>query len=352
MTHLVASVSGHGHGHLAITAPVLEHLHAVDPAWRITIWSGLPEAAIRRRLHCPFRYQLDELDFGLRMNPDLSVDIDATVADYRAIHENWRRQVEQRAEQLTRSGCRVLLSNISYLNITAAARAGIPAIALSPLNWADLYRHFAPDTAPCRAVFEEMVAAYNESTLFLAPEPRMPMPHFPQVETVAPVVQTGRNRRDEILDAYRLDPESKLLLLALGGQQARLRVDELPRIEGTRWLVDRLYAFERPDILNLERSGMTFPDLLASSDVLICKPGYGAFAEAARLARPVAYIRRPDWPEEVYLIDWLRRQVNCREALPGALEGAVRELLRKPPGHGCPDDGTAACVRRINDIAR
>lgn len=350
MTHLVASISAHGHGHLAITAPVLERLHALDPDWRLTVSSGLPETALRRRIHCPFDIQSDDLDFGLRMRPDLSVDVEATVADYRAIHDDWDTHLCRRAEWLTRSGCDLLLSNISYLNIAAAVRAGIPAMALSPLNWADLYRHFAPDEPDCHRVFDRMVAAYNKADVFLSPEPCMPAPHFERVEIIPPVVQTGQDRGDEIREAFNLDAHTRLVLLALGGRESALEFDDLPELPGVHWLVDRRCSLSRADILDLDGLGLAFPDVLAGSDLLVCKPGYGAFAEAACLGRPVVYVRRPDWPEEAYLIDWLRKQVTCREARlrePRSLEVAVLELLAGDSGPGCAPDGVSHSVERI-----
>ena len=44
---------------------------------------------------------------------------------------------------------------------------------------------------------------------------------------------------------------------------------------------------------------MNFADLLASSDALLCKPGYGSFVEAASCGVPVLYVARPDWPESL-----------------------------------------------------
>lgn len=340
---------------MAITAPVLERLHAHRPDWRLTVRSGLPEAALRRRIQCPFQLLGDEHDFGLRMRPDLSVDVASTVNDYAALHDHWADRVEQRAHWLLESGCDLLLANISYLNIAAAARAGTPAIALSPLNWADLFRYFAPDEAANEQIFEQMVAAYNRAAVFLAPQPCMPMPHFANVEIIPPVVQTGREHRAPIQRTFSLDESTSLLLLALGGQEAELDAAALPRLPGARWLVDGRYGLEREDILTIDRTGLAFPDLLASCDLLVCKPGYGAFAEAACLGKPVVYIRRPNWPEEIHLIDWLAEQVPCREGPrhdPRGLRDSIGALLDAPSPAGCRAAGVDVCCQRMLDMLR
>lgn len=348
--HILASITAHGFGHMAITAPVLERVHALAPQCRVTVSSDIAEPVLRRRIACPFELVADPDDFGLRMHRDLSVDVPATVADYDAVHGDWAGHVEGRAARLADAGYDLVLANISYMNIAAAARAGIPAIALCPLNWADLYHHFAPDSPACEAVFAEMAAAYNQAGVFLAPRPCMPMPNFHNVEVIPPIAQVGDDRRGWIREVFGLDASTRLVLLALGGQEAGYALQELPVISNTCWIVDERWGLERADILPLGRTGLAFPDLLASSDLLVGKPGYGAFAEAACLGKPVVYMRRPAWPEEAYLIEWLARQVPCREVTPGdtrALEAAARELAGAPPLRHCSPDGIDVAARRI-----
>lgn len=350
---IVASITAHGRGHMGITAPVLELLHAELPHCRLSVWSGLAEETLRARIHCPFDTVGDPLDFGLRMGPDLTVDVERTMNDYADLHDRWDEHLTRRVERLQECGASLLLSNISFLNIAAAARAGIPAIALSPLNWADLYHYYAPETEATTAVFGRIVEAYNRCHTFLAPRPCMPMPWIESLEIIPPVAQTGHDRRALLRECFDLDEETRLLLLALGGRETELGPGDLPEIDGTRWLVEGRYGLDRYDILPLNQAGLMFPDLLASSDVLICKPGYGAFTEAACLGKPVVYIRQPDWPEEVHLIDWLEGQVPCTEARrndPGGLERAVTRLLGRTAARCCDPAGIQVCVQRITSL--
>lgn len=335
---------------MAITAPVLERLHAELPGCRVTVWSGLSEEILRGRIHCPFDSLEDPLDFGLRMNADLSVNVERTVDDYADLHRRWDEHVDERARCLEASGCRLLLSNISFLNIAAAERAGIPALALSPLNWADLYRYYAPPTAASAAVYREMVEAYGLCRSFLAPRPCMPMPWVENLEIIPPVAQTGQDHGALIRERFDLREGTRLLLLALGGRESELDPGDLPRMRDVRWLVESEDSLRRADILPLKETGLTFPDLLASSDLLICKPGYGAFAEAACVGKPVVYVRRPDWPEEVHLIEWLTGRVPCSEGRlddPGSLKESIVHLLAENRAAPCRPAGIEVCVERI-----
>jgi hypothetical protein len=355
MSRVVASISAHGRGHMAITAPVLESLYAELPECCLSVWSGLPEETLRGRIHCPFDVVEDPLDFGLRMNPDLTVDVERTVNDYADLHRLWDEHLDRRAERLRSSDCGLLLSNISFLNVAAAARAGIPVIAFSPLNWADLYRNYAPPTKASTAVFEKMVSAYNCCDTFLAPRPCMPMHWVQNLEVIPPVAQIGHDHGTLIRKRFGLGEETRLLLLALGGREAELTPGDLPELEDVRWLVDGSCGLHRRDILHPNETGLMFPDLLASSDVLVCKPGYGAFTEAACLGKPVVYIRRPDWPEEVHLIEWLEKQVPCREARrndPSGLRRAIVRFLSLTATKRCQPAGIEVCVERIRSLLK
>lgn len=350
MSRILASISAHGFGHMAISAPVLNRLRELAPEYRVTVSSAIDEGALRTRIQCPFELVPDPLDFGLRMNRDLSVDVAGTVSAYREIHADWESQVDRRAQWLSDSRCDLVLANISYLNIAAAHRAGIPSIALAPLNWADLYRHFAPDTPMSAAVFTQMRDAYNRSRVFLAPRPCMPMPNFHNVEIIAPIAQVGRSHRGPLGELFGLEASTKLMLLALGGQEADFRSEDLPIVPGAYWIADEKWGLHRDDILPSGGTGLTFPDLLASCDILVGKPGYGAFVEAACVGKPVVYLRRPDWPEETCLIEWLRRHLPCREARrgdPAALASAIRAVMDEPPLRACSPDGIETVVRHI-----
>jgi hypothetical protein len=107
----------------------------------------------------------------------------------------------------------------------------------------------------------------------------------------------------------------------MGGINSRLPVERWHRTDGVKWLVPQDWGVQHPDAIALETLQMSFGDLLASCDALLCKPGYGSFVEAACSGIPVLYINRPDWPESPALVGWLPQYVACREVSQDILEG-------------------------------
>jgi hypothetical protein len=141
----------------------------------------------------------------------------------------------------------------------------------------------------------------------------MAMADFPNRVMIGPIAELGHNRRDEIDIRLGLAREEKLVLISLGGIASRLPIETWPRLPGVRWLVQADWHVAHPDAATIESLAMDFGDILASSDALLCKPGYGSFVEAACSGVPVLYVRRPDWPETRCLTEWLGHHGSARE---------------------------------------
>ena len=143
------------------------------------------------------------------------------------------------------------------------------------------------------------------------------MPGLENLRDIGPVARVGCNRRKEIIAR---ENEHRLVLVAMGGIEFRLPMENWPRIDGVHWLVPRAWNIERDDVSSLEQCGLSFSDVLASCDAVLTKPGYGTFAEAACAGIPVLYVSRRNWPEEPYLVQWLQQNGVCRTVGREALQ--------------------------------
>ena len=314
--HLVVSISGHGFGHVAQTAPVLNALHERMPQLRITVRSAVPAGHLRSRIHAPFTHLSGDNDFGLVMSSAMDVRVDESRAAYRALHSNWDARVANEAHLLLELKADFVFSNVAYLPLAGAQRANIPNAAMCSINWADIYRPYCGDDD----IAKQIQGCYANAGAFLRVTPGMDMSDLPDLIPVAPIAAVGTNRRAEINRRLKLSSAEKLALVSMGGFASRLPVGQWPRLNGVRWLVQQGWQIVHPDAIVHESLQMSFNDLLASSDALICKPGYGSFVEAACSGVPVLYVNRPDWPESPALTEWLNRHGVCRAVSRQALE--------------------------------
>lgn len=324
--HLVVSISGHGFGHVAQTAPILNRLHQYLPQLRITVRSSVPTAHLRSRIHAPFTHLQSAGDIGMVMSSALEVDIEKSRAAYRSFHADWDTRVAEEAATLKALQADMVFSNVGYLPLAGAQMAGIPNVALCSLNWADIYRHYCGDDS----ITCQIHTAYVGADAFLRATPGMKMQDLSNLIPTAPIAAIGINRRIELNHHLKLSKQEKLVLVSMGGIASRLPVENWPRIDGVRYLVQASWQARHPDAIVFDSLPVSFCDLLASSDALLCKPGYGSFVEAAASGVPVLYVDRPDWPESPALIEWLLQNGACREVSRNALEpGEFAEILEE-----------------------
>ncbi|MDD5611688.1 MAG: hypothetical protein PHF75_01460 [Gallionella sp.] len=145
------------------------------------------------------------------------------------------------------------------------------------------------------------------------------MDDLPNRVTVAPIADLGTNRRDALNRQLQLSGQEQLVLISMGGIASRLPIEDWPRMAGVRYLVQASWQADHPDAIVFDALPFSFSDLLASCDVLLCKPGYGSFVEASSCGVPLLYVGRPDWPESPALTDWLKQHGISREITPEAI---------------------------------
>ena len=329
--HLVVSISAHGFGHVALTAPILNLLGKRFPGLAVTVRSAVPLAHLKSRIHVPFTHLQSAGDIGMLMKSALEVDVQRSLAAYREFHSDWDRRVDEEALLLDELKADLVYSNVGYLPLAGAQRAGMPNIALCSLNWADIYRHY------CGAdeIAQQIHACYAGADAFFRATPGMAMNDpattgLRNLVPVAPIADTGRNRRIEIDRHLQLCGDEKLVLVSMGGVATRLPIERWPRTGRLRYLVPTTWNAQHPDAIAIETIPVSFPELLSSVDALLCKPGYGSFVEAACSGIPVLYVNRPDWPESPALIEWLMQNGVCCEVIRQDAEtGDFNESLQR-----------------------
>ncbi|MFZ5877164.1 MAG: hypothetical protein ACOYXU_12270 [Nitrospirota bacterium] len=334
--HLLVAISSHGFGHATQTAPVINALRRRVPDLRVTLRTTVPRDLLATRFDPPWDLVSVAADFGMRMTSALDVDVAASAESYARLHERWPERVAEEAAALTTLAPDAILGNVPYLTLAGAAHASIPSVALCSLNWADVYRHYFGTRPEAAAIHAQILAAYASARAFIRPTPGMPMIDLPARRAVGPIARVGADRTDELRRALGLSSRQRLVVIAPGGLSLPLPIDHWPRTPDIRWLVSGRDHVDHPDAVPLSSMNWPFVDILRGCDALIGKPGYGTFAEAACNGAPMLYVRRGDWPEEPYLIDWLTTSGRALELARPALErgdlgGPLAALWRLPP---------------------
>lgn len=350
MSHIFVAVSGHGFGHMAQVAPVINALVRRNPEITVTLQSDLPEEFVRRRLDRIDHWYREIPDTGMVMHNALDVDAAASLAAYQGLVNDIEPLLDAQSHLLEKASPDLLIADIPFIPLLAAQRMGLRNIALCSLNWADILSAYCR-LKDAQAIVSCLRRAYAGADRFIRTEPALPMDWLPNAVSVGPVIEGGRNRRDELVQRLGVDSGQTLAMINLGGIEFGIEPDAWNPPAGQTWLVPSAWASDCQGLTSYQGIDMPFSDIFASVDVVVAKPGYGTFTEAALNGIPVLTVERGDWPEEPVFEAWMRDRVHFevlsrhqfdRGEFAEAVERLVSQGRRQPTAASGIDE--AACL--------
>jgi hypothetical protein len=344
---LVAYVSGHGFGHATRLCEVLAAVRARAPGLPITFVGTVPERLVRRSVTGPLQVRPVAVDVGLVQRDALDFDEAATAAACRAFEASWEARVAAEVDFLRGCGARAVLGDVPALPFEAAARAGLPSLALGNFSWDWIYRHLSVRQPSLAGSAARAAAAYATVGRLLELPFAAGLEAFPVREAIGMVARRPRVERAEARRRLGLDGRPAVLVTFGGIGLPGLSRAALERDAGLRWLL--------PDELpegRLEALGLGYPDLVGAADAVLTKPGYGIVTDAIGAGTPLVYTERGDFPEYPVMVAELPRHLACvhvgnAEVRAGRVGDAVRAVLALPMPPPPALDGAARAAARV-----
>ena len=347
MPHLWVAVTAHGYGHLAQVAPVVSELKRRLPSLQVTLQGTVSRPFATSRLPTGYRHLELPADVPLPMDGPLTTRWADGLADYVAFDAAYSDHAHRQRGLFEESRPDLVLADIPWMPLDVARQMGVPSAGLCSLSWYDILLESPVGSQVPTALADRMRQAYAGADLFLRPAPTMPMRWLPNGRDIGPIAEP-RRRVPELLRARFGRPQAERLALMQFGGAGRFALGGAPRLMDHLHLLspDADAALGRTDLTVIPADGPTVLEVLASCDVLITKPGYGTFAEAACSGVPVLSLERRDWPESRWLVDWLSAQVPVREIgaaafAAGDLHAPLSELMAAGPAPPVAPTGVA-----------
>ena len=328
MPHLFLAVTAHGFGHLAQSAPVVEALALRVPGLRVTLQSDIDPAFARQRLPPGFRQLREATDPGFLMDGPLVTRWAESLTAYQDFAADYERHLERELAILRDAAPDLVIADIPWLPLEAAGRLGIPAVGLCSFTWYDILRECpVADRVPA-GLLAHLRRVYGGTDLHIRPEPAMAMEWLPGARTVGPIAARWPDRRVELGRRLGCPPDRPLALMQFGGFEGLSPLAQWPETEQVHWLVGDLGGRRRRDATELGALGLDMREVLGSVRLILGKPGYGTYAEAACNGAAMLHLPRPDWPETPALDAWLRTRVPTLElSLADLKAGRVAEPI-------------------------
>lgn len=291
--------------------------------------------------------QAVEADTGIVQVDSLRLDEEDTVRQAARFYATFDRRVAGEADLLQCERADVVIGDIPPLAFAAAARAGVPSVAVGNFTWDWIYSIYpafdrlAPDVMP------EIRRAYATATRAL----RLPL--HGGFEPMAAVTRdipfiARRSARDpaDTRRALGLDADRPIVLPSFGAYGADLPIERLRHSD----------RFTMIEPVQDQPHGLLYQDLVAAADVVVSKPGYGIVSECIANGTALLYTSRGRFVEYDLFVEEMPRVLRCRyisqeDLLAGRWAGAVEALLAQPPPPERPRvDGAEVAADAIIDL--
>jgi hypothetical protein len=351
-------VTSHGFGHLNRAVAVINKV----PSHLPVVIRSHPNlfAHWRERLIRPAELTAHVSDAGAINPPGNSTATDgpATLELAERVHFEAMARLDEEARWLRDENVATLLCDAPAVPLLAAQRAGIPGLLLVNFTWADIYEPYARAAGrEAKRLVAELRFAYRQATTVFRVEPALRMAWLPGQINVGMVTNPGRDRRKELYGVLGLSSREKLVYFYIG----RYGQNDLDwaRLESYAFRGVHFVGYHPAPVGHLKNLHLVPPsewpgsDLIASTDALVAKAGYGTVCEAMACGTPIVYPPRQGFSEFRALDRSLRAwgggiPVSTRDfqgfRLDRAFDRAFHLGTLTPP---FPTDGADRIARRL-----
>lgn len=286
-------VSSHGYGHAARACQVMA---ALPPEVKILCRTAVDPQFIQRESGRKIKVLPARFDTGVNQKDNRTLDWASTFSEARKVLQEASAGLMDEVDLLRRHRVDVIVCDVPPAPLEAARMAGIPAVVVGNFTWVDIFdreRKKLPEAGELADLWREQ---YGLVTLAIRTPPAFPLNYFRTVQTVEPIARRGKNIRRELLSALRLPGDQKLVLLYFGtfGDDALA----IPEVPGVTFL--SMTKMPAPAI-EIDPDQWHFPDVVASADAVVAKPGYGTVGECMANGTPVIYHPRTEFAEYAVL---------------------------------------------------
>jgi UDP:flavonoid glycosyltransferase YjiC (YdhE family) len=348
---IVFYVSAHGLGHASRSIELLKALAARRPDARLIVKTAAPSWLFRATAPKIVELATLETDVGVVEIDSLTVDERATAVHAAHFYSTFDERADREAAFLDAERATIVLGDIPPIACAAAARAGVPSVAIGNFTWDWIYDANEMFDSLAPGVIDTVRDAYAAATCAL----RLPMhggfEPMAAVTTDIPFI-ARRSVRDRAGTRQLLGvaDDRPLVLASFGSGGLALRnttYDAIAKAEGLTVLAP---GGELP-------APLVYHDLVAAADVVISKPGYGIVSECVANGTPLLYTSRRHFVEYDMFVMEMPHVLRCRhlpqaDLLAGRWGGAVRALLSQAAAPKQPrlDGAEVAATEILNRV--
>ena len=360
-------ISGHGFGHAARDVQVINALVRRDPSVAVTLRTTVPRWFLSASLEATVDVSVGETDTGMVQPDSLSIDEDETARCAARFYHDFPARVAHERQLIRTLGATLVMGDIPPLAFAAAAAAGVPSVAFSNFTWDWIYAAYPQFDALAPGVRQLIADAGAQATLAL----RLPFAggfsSMTRVEDVPLVARRASVSRADTRSRLGLPAGRPIVLATFGGHGGHMPL-ALAAAHDSFALVATDYevgehAPTHPNLRvvrseDFQRAGLAYTDLLAASDVVVTKLGYGIVSECIANQVALLYTSRGRFVEQDVFIREMpglirSRHITQSDLREGRWAEAIGALLAQPaPVRSIRVDGADVVAERMLSMAQ
>lgn len=306
-------ISGHGLGHASRSGQIINALRRRHPEIAVEVVSPAHPWFFAGFLDPSVPVRRLALDLGVLQRDSLVMDEEATLRACRDFLPLRQPLVEAEAASLRADGVSLVAADIPAPAFAAAAMAGVPSVAISNFSWDWIYAGLAQRHPGYDDVLAAIAGDYEKADRLL----RLPFygdfPAFRCIEDLPLVARQARHPAAEVRRALGITEGTRVGLISFGGFGLQdFDSSPLEQLDNWVFLTESGLGNAAANI-RVVTADHYYPDLVAASDVVITKPGYGIVSEAIANETAVLYTARGDFREQALLVAALHHYARARE---------------------------------------
>src|SRR5262249_47060685 len=341
-------ISGHGFGHGARQVELIGTLLAQRPDFHAVVGTALKAAMFEAVAGDRVTLQRVETDPALPQLASLHIDEEASARRAARFYATFEPRVAGEAARLAAAGVDLVVGDIPPLAFAAAARAGVPSLAIANFTWDWIYSVYPAFDRIAPGVRAVIYTAYAQATRALRLALQGGFAAMAAVTIDIPFIARRSTRdRAETRRAVGVNGDGRPVVLpSFGAYGTALPFDELRR-SGRLTVLDPAHVPE----------GFRYQDLVAAADVVVSKPGYGIVSECVANGAALLYTSRGRFVEYDVFVAEMPRILRCRyisqeDLLAGRWADAIDALLGQPaPAEGARIDGAEVAAGQVTMLA-
>jgi len=354
---LAAFITPHGFGHASRASAVMVKLQRLLPEAFFHLFTTVPEWFFRESNVANFQYHPLVTDVGLVQRSAMEEDLPATIQRLQGFLPFPDALVVSLADEVKALDCRLVLCDIAPLGIAVACQAGIPSLLQENFTWDWIYAGYPSYQMDLKPFIDYLGELFTQATYHIQTAPvSSPDPRW---ETVQPVSRPIRQSRDAIRSRLRIDRDSQVVLVSMGGIESR-PVDLSAMKSASEFvfiLPDASAEMTRDANLLLlpHHHGIYHPDLVNACDAVVGKLGYSTLAECYAAGAFYGYIPREQFPESPSLAQFIARSmrgmpIRADDYTSSAWIESIKAPLAQPFENGPRANGAGQIARYIRDL--